>query len=86
MIELNLDFSDRAIDVFDEGCDVVMRTGAAADFRLLTRILGAYPHAIVGFPRYLARAGVPEESPSACLPATPLVDKRRVRGLADLSG
>lgn len=60
-IELDLDFSDRVVDVIEEGFDVVMRTGAAVDSQLMTRTLGTYSYVIVGSPDYLARAGTPEQ-------------------------
>lgn len=31
-IELDLDFSDRIVDVIEEGCDAVIRTGRLRDF------------------------------------------------------
>ncbi|MGV2465281.1 UNVERIFIED_CONTAM: LysR family transcriptional regulator, partial [Pseudomonas aeruginosa] len=39
-IELDLDFSDRVVDVVDEGFDVVLRTGQPVDSRLSMRELG----------------------------------------------
>lgn len=60
-IELDLDFSDRMVDIINEGFDVVMRTGAAADSQLVTRTLGTYSYAIIASPDYLARAGTPTE-------------------------
>jgi len=58
-IELDLDFSDRLVDIIEEGFDVVMRTGTMVDSNLMTRTLGHYEHCIVGSPPYLARRGVP---------------------------
>ncbi len=60
-IELELDFSDRLVDVIEEGFDVVMRTGQAVDSQLVTRTLGTYGYAVVASPEYLARAGPPKE-------------------------
>lgn len=59
-IELELDFTDRLVDVIDEGFDAVIRTGDHADFRLMTRALGRYRRAIIGSPDYFANAEVPE--------------------------
>jgi DNA-binding transcriptional LysR family regulator len=36
-IQLDLDFSDRLVDVIEEGFDVVVRAGEAADTRLMSR-------------------------------------------------
>ncbi len=59
-VELELDFTDRVVDVIDEGFDVVIRTGEHADSRLMTRALGHYRRAIVGSPDYFREAGLPE--------------------------
>ncbi|KQY48708.1 LysR family transcriptional regulator [Rhizobium sp. Root491] len=58
-IELDLDFTDRLVDVIDEGFDAVVRTGEARDSRLMMRRAGAFSHRIVGSPDYLAARGVP---------------------------
>lgn len=54
-ITLDIDFSDRHVDVIEEGFDIVMRTGEVSDSQLLARMLGSYRHVIVGSPEYLAR-------------------------------
>ncbi|WP_269931816.1 LysR family transcriptional regulator [Aminobacter sp. HY435] len=56
-IRLELDFTDRLVDVIEDGFDAVVRTGAAADSRLMSRKLGAFRHRIVASPAYLADAG-----------------------------
>lgn len=58
-IQLDLDFSDRVVDVIEEGFDTVVRTGEVADSRLMTRSLGAFEHIVVGSPDYLRRHGCP---------------------------
>jgi DNA-binding transcriptional LysR family regulator len=58
-IELDLDFSDRLVEVIEEGFDVVIRTGSAGDSRLIIRPLGTFTYAIVGAPDYLTARGVP---------------------------
>lgn len=58
-IESDLDFSDRLVDVIGEGFDVVLRTGDAADSRLMTRIVGTFHHRLVASPAYLDRRGIP---------------------------
>lgn len=58
-IELDLDFTDRLVEVIDEGFDAVIRTGEAQDSRLMTRKLGTFSHRIVASPDYLAARGTP---------------------------
>lgn len=58
-IELDLDFSDRLVDVIEEGFDAVVRTGEPADSRLTARRLGTFRSVLVASPDYLARRGVP---------------------------
>jgi DNA-binding transcriptional LysR family regulator len=60
-ITLELDFSDRLVDVIEEGFDVVMRTGKVSDSNLKMRVLGTYGYVIVGSPAYLTKRGVPRE-------------------------
>jgi DNA-binding transcriptional LysR family regulator len=59
-IDMDLDFTDRLVDVIEEGFDVVMRTGKVSDSQLRMRTLGTYSYVIVGSPAYLDRRGVPE--------------------------
>lgn len=70
-ITLELDFTDRVVDVIEEGFDAVVRTGEVSDSRLMTRMLGAFEHRIVGSPAYFARMGEPRTpedlSRHACL-------------------
>ncbi|KVQ72213.1 LysR family transcriptional regulator [Burkholderia multivorans] len=58
-IELDLDFSDRLVDVVDEGFDAVVRTGRPADSRLSSRLLGHFRQHLVASPAYLERHGTP---------------------------
>jgi DNA-binding transcriptional LysR family regulator len=58
-IELDMDFTDHLVDVIDGGYDVVVRTGEAADSRLMARTLGNYRLEVAGSPGYFARAGLP---------------------------
>jgi DNA-binding transcriptional LysR family regulator len=58
-IELDVDFSDRLVDVVEEGFDVVMRTGEPTDSRLMSRPLGSYRLQLVASPAYLASRGTP---------------------------
>ncbi|MGQ5369807.1 LysR family transcriptional regulator [Xanthomonas arboricola pv. corylina] len=58
-IELDLDFTDRMVDVVEEGFDAVVRTGEPADSRLSARRLGSFQMRLVASPDYLARRGTP---------------------------
>ncbi|RWE79558.1 LysR family transcriptional regulator [Mesorhizobium sp.] len=59
-VELDMDFSDRLVDVVEEGFDVVIRTGKVNDSTLMMRKLGTYSYVVVGSPAYLETHGVPE--------------------------
>ncbi|MEE3664255.1 LysR family transcriptional regulator [Brenneria sp. g21c3] len=58
-IELDIDYSDRLVDVIEEGFDAVVRTGTPSDSRLTARRLGACRKPIVGAPAYFDKAGIP---------------------------
>ena len=70
-IELDLDFSDRMVDVIAEGMDAVIRSGDVLDSRLKARTLGRFRLVLVGAPTYFAEHGVPltpeQLSEHACL-------------------
>lgn len=59
-VELDLDFSDRMVDVIDEGFDAVLRSGEYADSRLRARRLGGFRFLLVGATGYLAQRGTPQ--------------------------
>lgn len=59
-VELDLDFTDRVVDVIEEGFDAVVRTGEVSDSRLMTRTLGAFEHRVVGTRDYFDRMGWPQ--------------------------
>ncbi|AJC21410.1 LysR family transcriptional regulator [Pandoraea pulmonicola] len=60
-IELDIDYSDRLVDVIEEGFDAVIRTGPPSDSRLIARRLGACRKVVVGAPSYFAAAGTPRK-------------------------
>lgn len=59
-IELDIDLSDRMVDVVEEGFDAVIRTGNPKDSRLMARPLGRFRLVLVGTPDYFAARGVPQ--------------------------
>ncbi|WP_213879411.1 LysR family transcriptional regulator [Pseudomonas sp. dw_358] len=86
-IELEVDMSDRMVDVIEEGFDAVIRTGAPQDSRLMARQLGGYRLQVVAAPAYLQRCGVPlhpdDLSRHVCLlhkfPATGMIERWPLR-------
>lgn len=58
-VQLDLDFTDRLVDVVEEGFDAVVRTGKPADSRLVSRNVGRFRLKIVASPAYLEKHGVP---------------------------
>ncbi len=58
-IEMDLDFTDRLVDIIEEGFDAVVRTGDISDSRLMTRVLGTFHYRLVGSPSYFAEHGTP---------------------------
>ena len=70
-IQLDLEFTDRMVDVIAEGYDAVLRIGPPADSRLSARKLGQFRTVVVASPDYLARYGEPQSpadlSHHACL-------------------
>lgn len=58
-IALDVDFSDRMVDVIEDGFDVVMRSGEPTDSRLMSRPLGSFRLQLVASPSYLAARGTP---------------------------
>jgi DNA-binding transcriptional LysR family regulator len=59
-VELQLDLSDRFVDLVGEGFDLAIRAGELADSSLVARKLMTSPTKIVASPKYLAVRGVPE--------------------------
>lgn len=58
-VTLEIDFTDRLVDVIEEGFDVVIRTGMLNDSRLTARFLARYEMRLVASPAYLLRKGEP---------------------------
>jgi DNA-binding transcriptional LysR family regulator len=70
-IEVQVDLTDRIVNLQEEGYDVVVRIGALLDSNLIAKRLASDRQIIVGSPRYLERAGCPrrpeELSQHSCL-------------------
>nr|WP_071917280.1 LysR family transcriptional regulator [Bradyrhizobium japonicum] len=60
-IELDLDFTDRLVDLIDEGVDVAIRSGTLPDTRLMSRKLGPFRFLLCASGAYLARRGIPQK-------------------------
>ncbi len=60
-IQLDIDMTDRMVDIIDEGFDAVIRTGTPVDSRLKSRFLGGYQRLIVASPAYLEQRGLPQQ-------------------------
>lgn len=56
-IELDLDYSDRLVDIIDEGFDAVICSGEPVDSRLIHRRVRSFPWRLVAAPGYLERQG-----------------------------
>ncbi|KAA9001916.1 LysR family transcriptional regulator [Affinibrenneria salicis] len=92
-IALDIDYSDRLVDVIDEGFDAVIRTGEPRDSRLAARRIGSCRKVIVGAPVYFDQAGIPlrpeDLANHSCLlyrfPSTGKLDVWPLRHTADMS-
>lgn len=58
-VELDLHFTDRSVDLIEEGIDVAIRSGELPDSRLVSRPLQAFRLLLCASPEYLARHGEP---------------------------
>jgi DNA-binding transcriptional LysR family regulator len=59
-VEIDLTLNDRAVDLVEEGYDIVIRIGVPADSSLIARRLAPAQLMIVGSPEYLRRNGMPK--------------------------
>lgn len=82
-IALDIDLSERMVDIVEEGYDAVIRTGAPNDSRLSARRIGSCRQVVLATPGYLAAHGTPEHprelARHACLlhrfPATGRIER-----------
>jgi DNA-binding transcriptional LysR family regulator len=58
-IELDLDFTDRIVELIDEGVDVGIRSGQLPDSRIMVRVLRPFQLLLCASPAYLERQGKP---------------------------
>jgi len=58
-VELDVLFTDRTVDLVEEGFDVVLRTGNLGDSRLTAKRLGTFRMVLAASPDYLAEHGSP---------------------------
>ncbi len=58
-VELDINFSDRSVDLIAEGVDVAIRSGDLPDSRLVSRPLNGFRLLLCASPGYLARRGTP---------------------------
>ena len=59
-IELDVSFSDRVVNVVDEGFDMAVRVGRPSDSSLILRKLCAVRIVVVGAPAYIEQRGAPD--------------------------
>lgn len=80
-VELDVSFSDRAVNIVDEGLDMAVRVGRPEDSSLIARKLCDVRVVVVGAPAYLEREGrpaVPEDlARHACIIDTNFRDPNR---------
>ena len=63
-IQLDLDFSDRLVDLVGDGVDLAIRSGHLADSGLMSRKLGHFRFVVCASPSYLAERGRPKTAAS----------------------
>ncbi|MDP0030607.1 LysR family transcriptional regulator [Glaesserella parasuis] len=59
-LQLNLEFSDRRVDVVAEGYDLVLRIGKLEDSSIVAKRIAQAQHLIVASPRYFEKFGTPQ--------------------------
>ncbi|WP_420923706.1 LysR family transcriptional regulator [Actinobacillus pleuropneumoniae] len=59
-IQLNIEFSDRRVDVVAEGYDLVLRIGTLEDSSIVAKRIARSELVLIASPDYLAKQGTPE--------------------------
>lgn len=59
LVEFDLDFNDRQVDLMQEGFDVAVRIAQLADSSLIARRLAPIRNVVCGSPAYFATHGIP---------------------------
>jgi DNA-binding transcriptional LysR family regulator len=59
-VDIQLELTERTVDMLEEGFDLSIRLGRVSDSTLISRELGPIQRYLVGSPKYLERRGVPE--------------------------
>jgi len=71
-LKLEIDFSDKRVDIVEQGFDVAFRMGELESSSLLARRIDDCPMVLVASPDYIAWAGLPETiealADHACIP------------------
>src|SRR5690606_4872959 len=62
LVQVDLSFEDRYVDLVAQGIDVAIRMGRLADSSLGARFLGMNPWVIVAAPGYLKQHGAPKKA------------------------
>ncbi|WP_232787385.1 LysR family transcriptional regulator [Spongiibacter nanhainus] len=63
-LDVHLDFTNRNVDLVEEGYDLAIRSGVLKDSSLIARRIAGRPLKICGSRDYLARYGVPDSIPA----------------------
>ncbi len=61
-LTIDLQLTDRKIDMLQEGVDVVVRIGGVDESNLIARQINSYPLVLCASPEYLARNGYPQSA------------------------
>jgi DNA-binding transcriptional LysR family regulator len=77
-VRVELDLTDRHVDLVAEGIDVAVRIGQLPDSDLVARRIAPVEHPLVAAPAYLARAGTPSH-PSELRDHDRLLDRNQPR-------
>lgn len=62
-VQVEVSFTDRVVDLIEEGFDLAVRIGVTdPDSRLVSRVVARYPVRLCAAPSYLAERGVPQDA------------------------